>query len=160
MRQDTKDTFQPTRCGYPVRRLTEEEIPAALALAWRVFSEYESPDYTPEGTEEFRNTLHDQDYLAGLAYYGAFDGEKLIGMLALRTAKRHVCFVFVDGAYHRRGVGTKLFARLFADFPGGRITLNSSPYGVPFYKRIGFKPTDCEQTVRGIRFTPMAYENE
>ena len=34
-----------------IRKLTAREIPAALALAWRVFSEYESPDYAPEGTD-------------------------------------------------------------------------------------------------------------
>ena len=37
-----------------IRRLSEYEIPVALDLAWRVFSEYESPDYSDEGTEEFR----------------------------------------------------------------------------------------------------------
>jgi len=33
-----------------IRRLFENERPAALDLAWRVFSEYESPDYAAEGT--------------------------------------------------------------------------------------------------------------
>ena len=31
------------------------------------------------------------------------------------------------------------------------------PFGVPFYRALGFTPTDGEQTVSGIRFTPMAY---
>ena len=30
-------------------------------------------------------------------------------------------------------------------------------YGVPFYKAVGFAPTDEEKTVNGIRFTPMEY---
>ena len=42
--------------------------------------------------------------------------------------------------------------------PDGTITLNSSPYGLPFYKANGFVPTDEEKTVNGIRFTPMRYE--
>ena len=37
-----------------VRKLSESEISEALKLAWEVFSEYESPDYSAEGTEEFR----------------------------------------------------------------------------------------------------------
>ena len=37
--------------GFIVRRLLQKEIPAALELAWKVFLEYESPDYAPEGTE-------------------------------------------------------------------------------------------------------------
>ena len=140
-----------------IRRLTEEEIPAALALAWKVFSEYESPDYSPEGTEEFRKCLHDDAYLAGIVYYGAFDGEHLVGLLGIRDEKRHICFFFVDGAYHRRGIGTKLFGRIREEFPGQTITLNSSPYGLPFYKALGFEPADNEQTVNGIRYTPMRY---
>ena len=140
-----------------IRSLAEEETPAALSLAWKVFSEYESPDYSPEGTEEFCKCLHDDAYLAGIVYYGAFDGEKLVGLLGIRGEKRHICFFFVDGAYHRRGIGTKLFAKIREDYPGQAVTLNSSPYGLPFYRALGFEATDREQTVNGIRFTPMRY---
>ena len=147
-----------TQSEYPIRILTEDESDAALSLAWKVFTEYESPDYTPDGTEEFRKTLEDQAYLAGLRYYGAFDGDKLVGLLAIRVRQRHICFFFVDGEYHRRGIGTALFCRLRKDFPGQIITLNSSPYGLPFYKALGFTVTGCEQTVNGIRFTPMQYK--
>ena len=147
-----------TRDQHSVRLLTEEETDAALALAWKVFTEYESPDYTLKGTEEFRKALESEAYLAGLRYYGAFDGDKLIGILAIRVRQRHICFFFVDGEYHRCGIGTKLFRRLREDFPGQKITLNSSPYGLPFYKALGFMETDNEQTVNGIRFTPMEYK--
>ena len=64
----------------------------------------------------------------------------------------------MDGRYHRRGIGTRMFQRLLEDYPNGTITLNSSPYGLPFYKANGFVPTDEEKTVNGIRFTPMRYE--
>ena len=149
-----------TAAAHPIRLLSEEERGAALKLAWKVFTEYESPDYAPEGTEEFRQTLENEAYLAGLRYYGAFDGERLIGLLAIRPGQRHICFFFVDGAYQRRGIGTRLFLRCREDFPGQRITLNSSPYGLPFYQALGFRETGGEQTVRGIRFTPMAYGEE
>lgn len=140
---------------FPIRPLEEPERDAALALAWRVFSEYESLVYPPEGTEEFRKTLRDESYLAGLRYYGAFDGDKPIGLLGMPAHTRHICFFLVDGEYHRRGNGTRLFARVRADCPGETITLNSAPYGQPFFKRLGFTPTGGEQTVNGIRFTPM-----
>ncbi len=143
-----------------IRRLSGDERPATLELAWRVFSEYESPDYAPEGTEEFRNCLHDEEYLQDLQYYGAFHGRKLIGEIAIRPDKKHICFFFVDGRYHRLGIGTKLFRYLLEDYPYETLTLNSSPYGLPFYKAIGFVPTDEETTVNGIRFTPMKYEGK
>ena len=79
----------------------------------------------------------------------------MVGMLGIRKAECHICFCFVDGRYHRRGFGTKMFTRLFRDYAGTVITLNSSPYGLPFYRSLGFTPTDAEQTVNGIRFTPM-----
>ena len=137
--------------------LFEDERPVALDLAWRVFSEYESPDYSAEGTEEFRKCLHDEGYLSGLHYYGAFDGEKLIGEIAIRPDRKHICFFFVDGRYHRRGIGTRMFRSVLEDYPGETITLNSSPYGLPFYKAIGFVSTDEEKTVNGIWFSPMEY---
>ena len=42
--------------------------------------------------------------------------------------------------------------------PSGPITLNAAPFGLPFYQALGFLPTAEEQTVNGIRFTPMRYE--
>jgi len=146
--------------GFIVRRLSQNENPAALELAWKVFLEYESPDYAPEGTEEFRKCIHDEEYLAGIEYYGAFDGEKLIGTIGIRADKKHICFFFVDGNYHRKGIGTGMFRYLLKDYSGKTITLNSSPYGVPFYRAIGFVPTDEEKSVNGIRFTPMEYKAE
>ena len=143
-----------------IRRLFEDERPATLDLAWRVFSEYESPDYSSEGTEEFQKCLHNEEYLHGLQYYGAYDGEKLIGEIAIRPDRKHICFFFVDGRYHRRGIGTRMFQCLLEDYPDETITLNSSPYGRPFYKAIGFVPTDEEKTVNGIRFIPMKYEGK
>ena len=147
-----------TAADHPIRRLEEGESPAALALAWRVFTEYESPVYPPEGTEEFRKSINDENYLAGIRYYGAFDGDTLIGEIGIRPAKGHICFFFVDGRYQRRGLGTALFRFLLRDYPDRDITLNAAPYGLPFYKALGFEPTDAEQTVNGIRFTPMRYE--
>ena len=57
-----------------------------------MFSEYESPDYAPERTEEFHKCLHDEKYLDGIEYYGSFDGEKLIGIIGIRADKKHICF--------------------------------------------------------------------
>ena len=155
-----KNVMRDSVTPFSIRRLSEDERQTALDLAWAVFSEYESPDYSAEGTEEFRKCLHDEGYLSGLHYYGTFDGEKLIGEIAIRPDRKHICFFFVDGRYHRRGIGTRMFRRLLDDYPNETITLNSSPYGLPFYKAIGFVPTDEEKTVNGIRFTPMKYEGK
>ena len=44
---------------YPVRRLTKEEITVALELCWRVFLEFEAPEYSQEGIDHFRTSLED-----------------------------------------------------------------------------------------------------
>ena len=152
----TRLTKAEWKAHFTVRRLTADTVPSALRLAWDVFSVYESPDYTREGTEEFRKCLHDPQYLNGIDYYGAFDEKRLIGMVGLRPDKNHICFFFVDGKYHRQGIGTKLFEAVKAAH-GKRLTLNSSPYGLPFYRALGFRETDAEQTINGIRFTPMVF---
>ena len=154
----TRLTKEEWKAGFTVRKLEEHETQVALSLAWKVFSEYESPDYSPEGTEEFHKCLYDEKYLAGIEYYGAFDSGTLIGMVGIRREKCHICFFFVDGKYHRLGIGTRLFERVKTEYPSKAITLNSSPYGLPFYQSLGFHETDAEQTVNGIRFTPMKYQ--
>ena len=143
--------------GISIRRLSESEIPSALELAWNVFSQYESPDYSSEGTEEFKKCLSDEKYLSGIEYFGAFDGKDLVGTIGIRAEKAHICFFFVDGRYHRRGIGTAMLRCLLNDYKGKTITLKSSPYGLPFYIAVGFAATDDEKTVNGIRFTPMEY---
>ena len=145
---------------FRVRPLGNAEKGKALQLAWRVFCEFESPDYALEGTEEFKKCLNDDAYLSGICYYGAFDEDKLVGVLGIREESCHICFFFVEGEYHRLGIGRKLFKRMREDFPGRTITLNSSPYGLPFYTALGFKATDREKTVNGIRFTPMKYNDQ
>ena len=38
------------------------------------------------------------------------------------------------------------------------ITVNSSPYAVPVYHKLGFVDTDVGQISDGMRYTPMKYE--
>lgn len=64
---------------------------------------------------------------------------------------------FVDAAYHRRGIGRRLFAAMRRDYAHQVFTVNSSPYAVEVYRHLGFVPTDDEQSVDGLRFTSMQY---
>ena len=60
-------------------------------------------------------------------------------------------------AYHRRGIGNKLFEAMRRDYAHPVFTVNSSPYAVEVYRHLGFVPTDEEQSADGLRFTPMQY---
>ena len=142
---------------YPVRRLRAGEIPDALALMWKVFLQFEAPEYSAEGIASFRASLEDEERIRSMTFYGAFDGKKLVGVLCMR-APQHIAGFFVDAAYHRRGIGRTLFETMRQDYDRQVFTVHSSPYAVGFYRRLGFVPTHGEQITNGLRYTPMRFE--
>ncbi len=88
---------------------------------------------------------------------GAYRDDKIIGILAI-SVRNHISLVFVDKNYHRKGIATALFNEIYNRVKlnnGEKIKLNSSPYALPFYERVGFVATDIEQIRNGIRYTPM-----
>ena len=141
-----------------IRPLREHELPQALALVWRVFLEFEAPEYPAEGVEEFRRSIADPAYLSQLRCYGAFAQDTLLGVMATRCAGSHVALFFVDAAHHHRGIGKALFARARKDCPQGRMTVNAAPYAVGVYEHLGFRATDQEQITNWLRYTPMEYQ--
>lgn len=134
-----------------IRKLDNEDQQKVLSLVWKVFLEYEAPDYTQEGIEEFYKSIHDENYLSMLSIYGAFSNEELVGVIATRNNGKHIALFFVDGKYHHQGIGKQLFQTVRTD----KMTVNSSPYAVSVYCKLGFEAANTEQVVNGLRFTPM-----
>ncbi|MBY2479118.1 GNAT family N-acetyltransferase [Clostridioides difficile] len=149
---------------YLIRELKEQDIRNALDLIWNVFEEFESPDYCDEGIKSFHefieyNSIIEKVKEKSLFFWGCFDCERLIGVLAIRDLN-HICMLFVDKNYHKRGIAKKLITTgieycIYNKINLTEITVNSSPYAVEVYHKLGFKDTDVEQTTDGIRFTPM-----
>jgi GNAT superfamily N-acetyltransferase len=151
-----------------IRKITCNEVESAMALALEVFMEFEAPDYGPAGVETFKKDIvENREYLEGARQglcpiYGAFDGEKMVALMGMRSSKTHINLVFTKKEYHRKGIARAIFRYLLNDILAENpaldvLTLNSSPYGLPFYLKIGFVPQGEEQTINGIRFTPMKY---
>lgn len=141
-----------------IKPITTDNFEGALSLVWKVFQEYEAPDYSPEGINEFYKSIHDEKYLSMLSMFGAFINEQLIGVIATRNEGAHIALFFVDGKYQRKGIGRRLFNSLLENNAVSKLTVNSSPFAIPVYHKLGFCDTDKEQTVNGLRFTPMVYE--
>ncbi len=110
--------------NFSIRELEKEEIENALLFVWKVFQEYEAPDYTQEGVNEFYQSIHDENYVSQLSLYGAFLQEKLAGVIATRNQGSHIALFFVDGTYHRQGIGRKLFETVLEKCDSDTITVN------------------------------------
>lgn len=148
------------------RKATKGDIRPALDLALRVFMEFEAAEYEPEATTRFNEDIvHSetaiQNWISGAnSMYVACDDEKIIGVVGEKWSNGHINIVFVDGQYHRRGIATELMNHMICDLKlrgFDKITLFSSPYGLPFYLNYGYTPTDVEQRSDGFIFTPMEY---
>lgn len=145
-----------------IRSLKATEWKSAMQMVWEIFNQYEAPEYTAEGIQSFRDFIEDPKleklFLSGQYYtFGAFSGEKLIGIVGIRN-ENHVSLLFVKSEYHCQGVGRALLKYAFDyihDFGIHTFTVNAAPYAVEFYHKIGFKDLNKEVTTDGIRFTPM-----
>ena len=141
---------------FAVKLFSPEDHPEALSLIWEVFSQFEAPVYPEEGIREFRSTLENRERLRAMRFYGAFENGELVGVLAMRKPQ-HISFFFVRADRHRRGIGRRLLEAMKADYAIQEFTVNSAPCAVEVYRHLGFAETGPEQTINGIRFTPMAY---
>ncbi|MCR5654414.1 MAG: GNAT family N-acetyltransferase [Lachnospiraceae bacterium] len=136
-----------------------------MSVAWRTFLRFEAEDYTQEGIESFREFItnpgiHKMFLVGEYIVYAAFYKGEMIGIISLRN-QCHISLLFVEAKYHLNGVGRRLMEAMkgYEEHRKGRkLTVNSSPYAVGFYHKIGFVDTDLEQQKDGIRYTPMVWE--
>ena len=151
--------------SYQIRSAYRDEWQDAMALAWRTFLRFEADVYTPEGVKNFENfitdsTLHRMFIMGTYQLFVALHQAKIVGMVTLRDSS-HISLLFVDEAYHRRGIGRALIKYLteylLAEVGVDRVTVNASPYGTPFYHKMGFRDLRPEESRDGIIYTPMEF---
>lgn len=135
----------------------------ALSLINATFDEFEAPDYSEEGIQEFKQFIERKKLSKNLAdgqliMWGCFQEGSLIGVIAVRPPN-HIALLFVDKNYHRQGIASLLcqtvLKQIIRATKSPDITVNSSPYAEKFYKSFGFTKTDNLQIVNGIQFIPM-----
>ena len=148
---------------YEIRFATEADIPSALDLAWRMFVKFDSPDYGVEHTERMREAIEDR--LRDLSIYTkrlivvALVDDKVVGMIETYGTNR-ISLLFVDSKYQRKGIATALMSKIASELKMrgyDKIVLNSSPYGLPFYKHFGFVVVEEEKNPDTPWKTPMSY---
>ena len=102
--------------------------------------------------------IYNKDILSEIEFFGAHENGELKGVIATRNDRKHICCFFVKEQFQGLGIGRKLWEYVKNSSPHNIITVNSSPYAVPIYHKLGFIDTDMEQLKNGIRYTPMQYE--
>ena len=149
---------------YIIKNLDYSTIDDAIKLTLEVFMEFEAPEYSDEGVKTFTDYVHSDEtrqiFLNGTnIFLGCYHKKQLVGIIAFRNDS-HVSLLFVDKKHHRKGIATRLMkkaVKITKNKGVKEITLNSSPYAVPFYHRFGFVDTDTQLLTDGIKYTPMKY---
>lgn len=145
------------------REMKDGEEKAVCETVIKSFNEFVAPDFCQEGIELFlsgvKPNLITERLKEGNIIAIAIADKKVVGVIEIR-GMNHVCMFFVDGDYHQKGIGKGLLdyalkicqsvARSVSE-----VTVNSSPYAVQIYEKLGFKRISEEQIKNGIRFTPM-----
>lgn len=148
---------------YEVRLAIDEDIAPALDLAWRMFVRYDAPDYGAEHTERMREAIEARlkdlsIYTQRLLVVALVDGN-VVGMIETYGTNR-ISLLFVDSEYQRKGIATAMMSRVASELKMqgyDKIVLNSSPYGLAFYKSFGFTVEEEEINPDTLWKTPMVY---
>jgi len=147
--------------------ISSAEVPEVCKLVEKVFMQFEAPEYSAEGIIEFMKYIRPEAVrerqLGGLHFIlrCRADG-KIVGVIEVRNLD-HVCLLFVDADYQRKGIARRLWQdalrKCLDRVPSlTQVSVNSSPYAISVYEKLGFKAVKEEQVVNGIRFTPMVID--
>ena len=148
---------------YLIKKVCNQDLNKAFSLIWNTFLEFVAPDYSIEGIETFKVSFIENDNFKDSfkngkqIMYGAYFNDDLAGVVSI-SSNNNVSCAFVDKKYHRKGIATLLFKQIISELKDEKvekITLNASPYAIPFYNNIGFKVLDEQKEFHGIIYTPM-----
>lgn len=148
-----------------VRQIRGAEFEPAMKIVWNTFLEFEGKIYTQEGIKSFYDFISDplleRMFLLGeYLIFGAFLDDKMVGVAGVRN-QSHLSLLFVEKEYHKMGVGSALVFSAFRysmeKYKEYRFSVNSSPYAVEFYHKLGFQDTAGQLVKDGVIYTPMCY---
>ena len=149
--------------SYEFRWAMESEWLPAMRMIWNTFLRYEGREYSKEGIHNFYDFItNDQLYFLFLQgkyqLMVALDKGRIIGAGSIRNGNQ-LSLLFVEEAYHHKGVGSALLRRLceYLKTEAGEKSMfvQAAPSAVGFYRKQGFKALQSEMEISGIRVMPM-----
>ena len=143
------------------RMMTTDEAPAVCALVRQVFDDCLSHEFGGDGVREFFNFANpdamQERMRSGGFVYVALQAGRPVGMLEF-VPPDHIALMFVR--VRGQGIGKALLARTISQARASnpdlaKLTVHSSLYAEPIYKKLRFHPTGAATTENGITFIPM-----
>ena len=150
-----------------IKEVKGKDLARALNLVNTMFSQFVAADYSEQGKAAFENYLKTkleetttQVKSGHKKIWGYYKDGEILGVIATQNTT-HISLMFVDKHHHRKGIARQMFdfvlENLRMDESVTRVTVNSSPYAVKIYQRLGFVQSGEKQEKDGIIFIPMAF---
>ena len=143
---------------FAIRAARVEDSGAISALVMGVFDEFIASDLDEAGRATFARDSTPEVFARRLASGSegtlAEQDGALVAVLEMRG--NHVKSLFVAPEGQGRGIARRLLEQALAGREGAEFTVNSSPYAVEIYARLGFRPTGDWTVIDGLRHQPMA----
>lgn len=143
------------------REMRSGEEQAVCELVRDVFNEFVAPEYGKAGIEEFFRFANPNAMKARMKAGGfvlvASRPDRVVGMLEFAPPDR-IAMLFVS--LRRQGIGKELLACAIrriraANPPVSKLTVHSSRYAEPIYRKMGFHQVGDVTTDHGITYIPM-----
>ena len=141
-----------------LRKMSKRDVPAVSHLVGAAYEFLaDAENYAPNQRHRLRKERCVPEWVGPqflrCRSFVAISGSRIVGVLAVNNAE--VYELYVHPAYHRHGIGTRLFRkaeRLIAAGGHRRLQVSTTGYAVPFYKAMGAKITGKEC----VTFGPLA----
>lgn len=145
-----------------IREMNFNDIAGVNLLVKEVFDKFMSADYTDEGIKNFYEFISPaslrERLSSGNLFFIAERDEIIAGVIELRD-KSHIALFYVKESFQGTGTGRKLFEHAMKNsltVPTDRvITVNSSTYAEPVYKKFGFTRHVPAMMKDGMAFISM-----
>ncbi|MBP1664352.1 MAG: hypothetical protein H6Q19_1492 [Bacteroidetes bacterium] len=128
-----------------------------------VYDDFVSIDYSVEGNNTFYEWIKPENIKSRQReernmFVARSDG-KIVGVIEIRN-NNHISLLFVDKLYQNRGIAGRLISSsidesLKRDLSMDTYEVNSSPYAIPIYSRLGFVAIGGILEKSGIKYQPM-----
>jgi GNAT superfamily N-acetyltransferase len=147
-----------------IRACKPKDVEAASLLIMRTYAEYNHDEGVAEATESYIEAYDPTSNLDELKKrfgrtpicYVAIENQSVVGVV--RGVPGRLINLFVDGQYHRRGIGKKLLLRFESECQkrdAHKIKTNASIFGILFYEANGYKKSTGVRNLKGLLVQPM-----